>query len=344
MLYVVIIFFLVSIYLYALLGGADFGAGIVELFAKGEGKKHTKKLVSDSMAPIWEANHMWLIISVVILFNAFPEIYSQVSISLYIPLILLLVGIVLRGSAFTFRHYDAIKDNSQNVYTKVFEYSSLIVTFFFGLIVGAIVSGKLLLNPTTFIESYITPWFNLFSISIGVFICSLFAFIASVYLIGDSTTSQIRTEFIRKAKIATIIMVFAGGLVFVASIIDKVYFFEKFFNNLLSIILILAATLALPLLWYILSKGYLWLSRLLAGAQLLFILSAFYIVYFPNLVIFKDAESLSFFNSAAPESTLTYLGWALIVGSFIIFPSLFYLFRIFTVEKNKKMMIKETRK
>src|SRR5690606_15763694 len=110
----------------------------------------------------WEANHMWLIITVVILFNAFPEIYSQISISLYIPLILLLIGIILRGCAFAFRHYDAIKDKSQEVYSKVFEYSSLMVTFFLGLIIGALVSGKIELNPQNYFDGYIFPWLNLF--------------------------------------------------------------------------------------------------------------------------------------------------------------------------------------
>ncbi len=147
MLYIVIIFLLVSVYLYCLLGGADFGAGMVELTAKGASKERTRNLVSESMAPIWEANHMWLIITVVILFNAFPAIYTTVSISLYIPLILLLIGIVLRGTAFTFRHYDAIKDGSQIIYSRIFAYSSLIVTFFFGLVTGALISGKIMLNP-----------------------------------------------------------------------------------------------------------------------------------------------------------------------------------------------------
>ncbi len=147
MLYIVIIFLLVSVYLYCLLGGADFGAGIIELTTRGENKNRIRKIVSDSMAPIWEANHMWLIITVVILFNAFPPIYSQISISLYIPLILLLFGIILRGTTFTFRHYDAIKDSSQEVYSRFFQISSLLVPFFFGLLIGALVSGRIYVNP-----------------------------------------------------------------------------------------------------------------------------------------------------------------------------------------------------
>ena len=336
MLYIVIIFLLVSVYLYCLLGGADFGAGIVELTARGESKERTKNLVSESMAPIWEANHMWLIITVVILFNAFPDIYTRVSISLYIPLILLLVGIVLRGTAFTFRHYDAIKDESQKVYSKIFSYSSLIVTFFFGLVIGALISGKIAITPADFYEGYITPWFNIFSISVGIFLCTLFSFIASVYLIGDSTEKSIREEFITKAKHTTISMVVSGGFVFTASYIENVDLVTQFFSHPVSITLIVLATIGLPVLWITLGKGLIWYSRIIAGAQLLFVLGGFYAIYFPTIVKIKDGTSLTLFNSAAPEITLNYLGWALIIGSFIIFPSLFYLLDIFKFKNGDK--------
>ena len=339
MLYIVIIFLLVSVYLYCLLGGADFGAGIVELTARGENKERTKILVSESMAPIWEANHMWLVITVVILFNAFPSIYTQVSISLYIPLILLLVGIVLRGTAFTFRHYDAVKDESQKVYSKIFSYSSLIVTFFFGLVIGALISGKIIQNPANFVEGYITPWLNIFSFAVGIFLCTLFSFIASVYLIGDSTEKSIRDEFIIKAKHTTIAMIISGGLVFVASYIENVDLVTQFFSHPISITLILLATIGLPVLWITLGKGFIWFSRVIAGAQLLFILGGFYAIYFPTIVKIKDGANLTLFNSAAPEVTLNYLGWALIIGSFIIFPSLFYLLDIFKFKNGDKTAI-----
>jgi cytochrome bd ubiquinol oxidase subunit II len=337
MLYVVIFFLLVSIYLYCLLGGADFGAGIVELSSGRKNKEAVENLVSQSMAPIWEANHMWLIITVVILFNAFPAIYTRVSISLYIPLILLLVGIVFRGTAFTFRHYDAIKDESQKVYSKIFSYSSLMVTLFFGMVIGALTSGKITIEPESFTESYIFPWFNIFSISIGIFLCTLFSFIASVYLIGDSTERPVRSIFITKAKHNTIAMVISGGLVFISSIVEKTDLVSRFFSDPLSISLIILATVGLPILWFTLNKGLIWFSRIIAGAQLLFILGGFYAIYFPTIVRIKDGTNLTLYNSAAPQVTLYYLGLALIIGSLIIFPSLFYLFKIFKFGNERKI-------
>jgi cytochrome bd ubiquinol oxidase subunit II len=333
MLTVVTIFFLASIFLYCLLGGADFGAGIIELFSAKKNKEKVRKIVTYAMAPIWEANHMWLIIAVVILFNGFPIIYSTISISLYIPLILLLVGIVLRGCAFTFRHYDAFKDFSQEVYSTIFAYSSFMVAFFFGLIVGALVSGKITPYPNGFYSSFIAPWLNPFSISIGLFLCSIFAFLAAVFLIGDTTEEETRVTFIRKSKIANVFMVITGTMVFLSSYFGNIGFAERFLSNIFSIVGIVLATLSLPLLWNFLNKKAVWASRITAGALLLFILSAFYAVYFPEIVIINGKENLTILNSAAPDITLAYLGGALLIGSVIIFPSLFYLFKVFKLEK-----------
>lgn len=333
MLIVTIIFLLASVYLYCLLGGADFGAGIVELFSK-KNKEKVSEVVTKAIAPIWEANHMWLIITVVILFNGFPVIYTNVSVALYIPLILLLLGIVFRGTAFTFRHYDAIKDKSQVVYSRIFSYSSLGVSFFFGLIVGALVSGKINYKPANFFEGYIQPWFNFFSISVGIFICSLFAFISAIYLISESTEEQTINDFVSRSKKASLVTVFSGALVFIFSIVEEVGFAEGFFSNIISISFIIAATISLPVLWKVINKKLIWTSRILAGFQLFLIIGAFYVVYFPVIVIIKNGENLTLFNSAAPEITLRYLGWALLLGSVLIFPLLFYLFKVFKFKKN----------
>ena len=111
MLYVVIIFLFFSILLYFLLGGADFGAGIIELFTSTDNKSRTRRTMYKAIGPIWEANHMWLIIAVVIMFVGFPVIYSDMCTYLHIPLLIMLLGITARGTAFSFRNNDAIKDD-----------------------------------------------------------------------------------------------------------------------------------------------------------------------------------------------------------------------------------------
>src|SRR6186997_1792362 len=95
----------VALVIYVLLGGADFGGGVWDLLASGPRKAEQRGLVESEIAPIWEANHVWLILVVVLLFSAFPPAFAAISIALHVPLTLLLLGIVFRGSAFTFRSY-----------------------------------------------------------------------------------------------------------------------------------------------------------------------------------------------------------------------------------------------
>ena len=108
---VVIVYLVLSILLYLLLGGADFGAGIIEMFTSPKNIRRTRKTLYHAIGPIWEANHMWLIIAIVILFVGFPGIYSILSVHLHVPLVIMLMGIIARGTAFTFRHYDAVHDS-----------------------------------------------------------------------------------------------------------------------------------------------------------------------------------------------------------------------------------------
>src|SRR5260370_40815633 len=99
--------------IYALLGGADYGGGVWDLFAFGRSAPAQRALIADAIGPIWEANHVWLILVIVVLFTAFPPEFAAISIALHIPLTLLLIGIVLRGTTFTFRAHDAQRDDVQ---------------------------------------------------------------------------------------------------------------------------------------------------------------------------------------------------------------------------------------
>lgn len=329
MINLVVFYFLASVVLYVLLGGADFGAGIVELFTRSKDRKQIIKIIDNAIAPIWEANHMWLIIAVVILFNAFPKIYTAITVYLYIPTIIVLLGIVLRGTAFIFRHYDVFKDGSQKIYTIVFRISSILVSFAFGLVIGALMSNKMTTSPSGFYEGDIAPWLNIFSVCVGIFVTALFAFIASVYLIGEEINPEEKKVFISKAKVAGIILIFSGGLVFISSELTGNNFTLLFMSGWKAQALIITATLAMPFTWKVISNGMAWLARFFAGFQVVLILFGFYLAYFPVAVRYDNTESLTFYNSVAPGATLSYLGCALLVGSCIIFPLLGYLLKVF---------------
>ena len=164
MIYVVIIYLWTALLLYLLLGGADFGAGIIELFTSDKNKGRTSDTMYKAIGPIWEANHMWLIIVIVILFTGFPKLYSLVSTYLHIPLVIMLLGIIARGTAFAFRHYDAIQDDMQKVYSKIFRFSSFVTPLFLGIIAASAVSRRIDVNATAFVDAYIFSWLNFFSV------------------------------------------------------------------------------------------------------------------------------------------------------------------------------------
>src|SRR6187431_1466066 len=159
---VVTLYLCLSVLLYFLLGGADFGAGIIEMFTSRKNVTRTRKTLYQAIGPIWEANHMWLIIAIVILFVGFPSIYSLLSTHLHIPLVIMLLGITARGTAFVFRHYDAVRDGMQKVYNRVFVVSSVVTPLFLGILAGSTVAGRIDPNAFDFAHAYIYPWFNLF--------------------------------------------------------------------------------------------------------------------------------------------------------------------------------------
>jgi cytochrome d ubiquinol oxidase subunit II len=258
MIYVVLFFLAFSLVLYVLLAGADFGAGIVELFSSKENQAITKKTVYRVMGPVWEANHIWIIIMIVILWVAFPNYYNVLVVSLHIPLTLMLLGITLRGVAFVFRHYDAYKDKSQILYDWMFRISSLLTPIFLGMTVGGMLSGKLIITETydnyTFQEVFIAPWFNVFSILVGLFFASLCAFLTTTLLIGEAQESDMHI-YVKKSKIATITVISLGFFVLCYGLINDIVFVTNFVKKPITVGLIgLSAVLIFPLLKSIKNK------------------------------------------------------------------------------------------
>ncbi|CAG4995163.1 hypothetical protein DYBT9275_01566 [Dyadobacter sp. CECT 9275] len=325
MLYVVITYLWASILLYLLLGGADFGAGIIELFTSRKNKSKTLRTLYEAIGPVWEANHMWLIIAIVILFVGFPVIYATMSVHLHIPLTIMLLGIIARGTAFTFRHYDAVQDDMQNIYTPIFEYSSFITPFFLGIIAGSTVSGHIDTGADNFADAYLFSWMHLFSISVGLFTVAICGFLAAVYLIGEAETDQERLRFAHKAQFFNIAAVVCGVLVFIASYLEHIPLMDWVFGNWVGRTAIISATLSLILMWYLLYIGNIRWLRPLAGFQVTMILITTTFKHFPNIVILKNGGYLSLLEHSGQEQTIYTLAMALLLGSIFILPALGYL-------------------
>src|SRR5450432_3610702 len=111
---------MIALNFYVLSAGADFGGGVWDFLASGPRRQAQRDLISHALAPIWEANHVWLILVIVLLFTCFPAAFSTIAIALHIPLSLMLIGIVLRGSAFIFRSYGSNHDAAQLRWGRVF--------------------------------------------------------------------------------------------------------------------------------------------------------------------------------------------------------------------------------
>ncbi len=324
--YVVIIFLCLAILLYFLLGGADFGAGIIELFTTEKNKSKTRRMAYAAIGPVWEANHMWLIITIVILFVGFPSIYTTMSVHLHIPLVIMLIGIIARGTAFVFRNYDAVKDNMQVVYNKIFVYSSFITPLFLGIIAGSLVSGQINTEATDYASAYIFDWLNLFSISVGLFTVALCGFLAAIYLIGEAKEEADKKRFIRKTEQMNTAAIVLGAIVFGAAQLEHVPLATWIFKNEVGLTAVVSAALSLVLLWYLLLKGKTKVLRLLAGFQVSMILLAISYAHYPNFIRLKNGTAISLYQSIAPEKTIYSLGMALLIGSLLILPFLGYLF------------------
>jgi cytochrome d ubiquinol oxidase subunit II len=171
-----------SLVLYALLGGADYGGGVWDLFAFGRRAREQRELIAHAIGPVWEANHVWLILVVVILFTAFPPAFAVIATALHIPITLLLIGIVLRGTAFTFRTYDVQRDEVQRRWSLIFSIASIITPILLGTILGAVASGDIRVENDVVTSGFLRPWLTPFPLAVGFFALALFAFLAAVYL------------------------------------------------------------------------------------------------------------------------------------------------------------------
>ena len=335
MLYVVLFFTVLSFFLYVLLGGADFGAGILEMFSAPDNKKSIKKTVYSVLGPVWEANHIWIIILIVILWIAFPAFYNVVIIYLHIPLTLVLLGITLRGVAFVFRHYDAVKDKSQHLYDRMFEFSCLVTPIFLGMTFGTLLHGDIMLledSPNVdFYALYVHPWLQPFPILTGFFFSALCVFLSATFLIGEAKDYEKRM-YMRKAAFATVVVVVLGMVTIISGYIAGNDFTQEFISNYYALGAVALSGLLLYPLWKSIRAGRIIYCRFFAGLQVLLILFAAIGTHFPNLIITKSGE-ISLLANRAPQSVISVLGISLIIGGLLIIPGLLHLLKSFRMIK-----------
>ncbi len=332
---ILIAFLGVALLFYVLFAGADFGGGILELFLGEKLRKEQRALVTRAMAPVWEANHVWLVLAIVILFMGFPEIYTTITVSLHLPLIAVLVGIVFRGCAFTFRHYDTYGKEYYALYSRAFASSSLWTAFFLGVTGGAMIYGGIDVHALGFAESYLAPWVNPFCFAMGIFVVCLFAFLAAVFLTGEADTPALRAVFRRKAELANGALLVAGAAVFGCAELGGHPLAREFFKSPICLAcFVVAAFLWFPFWKYLRreGRGPTINVRMVGVTIVALVLFGWFAVQFPIAIKFNDGSGLDFYKVVAPPATQKALLGALALGVLIIFPALGYLFKIFKWE------------
>jgi cytochrome d ubiquinol oxidase subunit II len=173
----------VGVIAYAVLGGADYGAGFWDLTAGGARRgERPRHLIDETLAPVWEANHVWLIFCLVMLWTGFPQAFAAITTTLYLPLGLVALGIVIRGSGFAFRKV-VVRVGHQRVTGAAFALSSVITPFFLGTVAGAIASGRV---PSAGYGDPIGSWVNPTSMLGGALAVLVCAFLAAVFLTGEA--------------------------------------------------------------------------------------------------------------------------------------------------------------
>jgi len=318
---------MVALNAYVLLGGADFGGGVWDLLARGPRKARQRVLIEHAIGPVWEANHVWLILAVVLLFTCFPSAFARLAIALHVPLTLVLIGIVLRGSAFTFRSYGG-EQEQEKYWGRVFAVASLVTPVLLGVAVGAVASGAVTeLTPDSgFVAAYVAPWVAPFPFAVGLFALACFAFLAAVYLTLEAEDDDLREDFRGRA-------IGAGVLVFVAAALGlllsppaspvgaKLVAAFPPWAPALHLLTGIAAVSAFVALW----KRQYRAARIAAAAQVSLILWGWGIAQFPYLL----PPDLTISEAAAPAVTLRLVLGAVGIGAVLLFPSLYYLFKVF---------------
>jgi cytochrome d ubiquinol oxidase subunit II len=204
-----------GVLVYTLFGGADFGSGFFDLTAGGSRRGAAlRTLIDHSIGPVWEANHVWLIYILVILWTGFPTAFVAVTTTLFVPLILALLGIVLRGASFAFRKYAATLAQAR-LFGAIFAGSSLITPFFLGTVAGAIASGRV---PAAGNGDLFASWLHATSLFGGVIAVGTCSVLAGTFLTADAQRVG-EVELAEQLRVRTLGVGIATGVVVFAALV-----------------------------------------------------------------------------------------------------------------------------
>jgi cytochrome d ubiquinol oxidase subunit II len=302
---------LVALVLYAVLGGADFGGGVWDLLATGRRTRQQRIAISDAIGPVWEANHVWLIYVVVLLFTCFPLAFADIATALYVPLTLALVGIVLRGAAFVFRNYAAEAAPVAATWTAVFGIASLATPFFLGDAVGALATGRY-------------AWTSPFALLVGFFAIGVCAQVAAVFILLDVPAGDVREDFRRRAVRATIAVWVLGALPAIAIIAGEPTLHAAMLHPAAICGVVVALLSGLAVIALVAARSFA-LARFAVGVEAAAIFAGWFGAQAPDIVPGK----LTYVAAASSDAMIGAFLVATGLGAIVLIPSLALLVRVF---------------
>jgi len=319
---------LVSLVLYALTGGADFGGGVWALFRRGPRADERERVIVRAIGPVWETNHIWIIVAVVVLFTGFPAAYSLLSTALFLPVTLVLVGIVARGSAFAFHSYHLHREKRTAGWGAVFAASSLLTPFLLGVILGAVSAGSIRGTDLDNLAGGTRSWLAAFPLSVGSLTLSSFLYLAAVYLVLETDDPAIREDFRIRALGSLGIVVLLSIAVPIVSVRGAPGFCRALTESRWSLPLLGTNALAAAGAGIFLRSRAYRLARVCAAAQTTLLLAGWGLAQYPYLI----RPDLTIRAAAASPAMLRLMLIALSAGALLLFPAIFLLFRVFKRE------------
>jgi cytochrome bd ubiquinol oxidase subunit II len=312
----------VGITFYALFGGADFGGGFWDLVAGGaERGERPRATIQRSLTPVWEANHVWLIFVLVVLWTAFPSAFYAVMTTLYVPITIAAFGIILRGSGFAFRK--SIEGLSgRRAAGAVFAISSLLTPFFMGTVVGAVAAGHV---PADGNGDAFSSWLQPLPLLIGAIFVVAGAYLAAVFLVGDARRAgdaEMERYFVCRALGAAVL---AGALAVAGLFVldsEAGYVHDRLLDQGLPLVVLSLLCGAAAIV--VLMRGGRRPLRPLAGGAFVAVIWGWGVAQFPYLL----PTSLRIDQAAAPDATLTVVLIVFGIAAVLVLPSLFLLYTL----------------
>ena len=317
-----VILMLVGLAAYVVLGGADFGAGLWELTARGPGGKALRDHTHRAMAPVWEANHVWLIFVLTMCWTAYPTVFASIASTLAIPLFLAAVGIILRGTSYALRA-GADTPREEGALSLLFVASSFLTPFALGTMVGGIASGRVPVGNAAGDE--ITSWLNPTSLLIGALAVATSAYLAGVYLAGDATrmgSREVAESFRRRALVAGVA---AGALALAGPLVlhsDARDLYDGLTSGAGLVALLISVVAGAATLALVAARRF-EPARLSAAAAVAAIVAGWALAQEPTFL-----PGLSIEEAAASDATITAVLIGFGAGLLILLPSLAFLFRL----------------